>query len=60
MKTEQHDETYDLTSFKANQASGGNSLFPMGGGGAKPPKFPTKPSNFRQTPPPICIREGCF
>jgi hypothetical protein len=23
MKTEQHDETYDLTSFKANQASGG-------------------------------------
>ena len=29
MKTEQHDETYDLTSFKANQASGGGG----GGGG---------------------------
>jgi hypothetical protein len=29
--------------------SGGNSLFPVGGG-AKPSKFPTKPSNFRQTP----------
>ena len=31
------------------QTSGGNSLFPVGG--AKPPKFPTKLSNFRQTPP---------
>ena len=29
--------------------SGGNSLFPVGG--AKPSKFPTKLSNFRQTPP---------
>ena len=26
------------------------SLFPVGGG-AKPPKFPTKLSNFRHTPP---------
>jgi hypothetical protein len=31
--------------------SGGNSLFPVVGGGAKPPKFPTKLSNFRHTPP---------
>jgi hypothetical protein len=30
------------------KASGGNSLFPVGG--AKPPKFPTKLLNFRQTP----------
>ena len=30
------------------QASGGNSLFP--GGGGKSPKFPTKLSNFRQPP----------
>jgi hypothetical protein len=29
--------------------SGRNSLFSVGGG-AKPPKFPTKLSNFRQTP----------
>jgi hypothetical protein len=28
--------------------SGGNSLFPVG---AEPSKFPTKLSNFRQTPP---------
>jgi hypothetical protein len=32
----------DVVSF-----SGGNSLSP---GGGKPPKFPTKLSNFRQTP----------
>jgi hypothetical protein len=31
-------------------SSGGNSLFPVGGGGAKHPKFPTKLSSFRQTP----------
>jgi hypothetical protein len=31
-------------------SSGGNSLSPVGLG-AKPPKFPTKLSNFRQTPP---------
>jgi hypothetical protein len=40
--------------------SGGNSLIPVGGGGATPPKFPTKLSNFRQTPPPICTQKGCF
>jgi hypothetical protein len=28
--------------------SGGNSLFPVGGGGGKPPKFPTNLSNLRQ------------
>ena len=36
--------------------SGGNSLFPVGGGGAKPPKFPTKLSNFRQPPPHLHLK----
>ena len=42
-------------------SSGGNSLFRWGG--AKPPKFQTKLSNFRQhplPPRPICTRKDCF
>jgi hypothetical protein len=34
---------------RVTEYSGGNLLFPVGG--AKPSKFPTKLSNFRQTPP---------
>ena len=37
--------------------SGGNSLFPVGGGGAKPSKLPTKLSNFRQT---VALEKAVF
>jgi hypothetical protein len=37
------------TRLRTATPSGGNSLFPVGG--ANPSKFPTKPSNFQQTPP---------
>jgi hypothetical protein len=37
----------DVVNGASATNSGGNSLFP---GGAKPSKFPTKLSNFRQTP----------
>jgi hypothetical protein len=39
-------------------SSGGNSLFPVGG--AKPPKFPTKLSNFRQPPTPFALEKAVF
>ena len=31
-----------------------------GGGGAKPPKFPTKLSNFRQPPPQFALEKAVF
>ena len=31
-----------------------------GGGGVKPPKAPTKLSNFRQTPPPLALEKVVF
>jgi hypothetical protein len=39
--------------------SGGNSLLPVGGA-AKPPKFPTKLSNFRHTPSPFALEKIVF
>ena len=34
--------------------------FSGGGGVAKPPKFPTKLSNFRHTPPPFALEKTVF
>ena len=50
------------TKFANKQkCSGGNSLFPVGGGGAKPPKFLTKLSNFQQPPPPpFALKKAVF
>ena len=49
-----------LTHCACSVTSGGNSLFRWWGGGAKPPKFPTKLSNFRQPPPPFALEKAVF